>query len=258
MSSLQARLYTHRKRRRRNVYVIARPLDIATRFSLSFLSEGKLPLCHWGILVSNHGHDKIIRRWEAASQGESLNTNLALGTVFELRRTVENLNTVQTIKDFGRRELNSEWQVMTIKYVGKTSFSVGALEKRANKITELYPCYHGYTNNCQNFVRYLLHFACPGRDVPKTIQGTVTEVLTYFQSPGIVANAIHSSSRMLFVSTVRRFHFGLARKVFDERRSMTLRRATSITKGHDAKFVSQTKQSSLPTRASCVLVVFLG
>jgi hypothetical protein len=40
----------------------------------------------------------------------------------------------------------------------------------ASKITRMYPDYDGYTNNCQNFVRYLLAFACQESVTPNTIE----------------------------------------------------------------------------------------
>jgi len=51
----------------------------------------------------------------------------------------------------------------------------------AERIIRLHPEYHPYSNNCQNFVRYLLEFACPECDAPKTIQETLEGILADFQ-----------------------------------------------------------------------------
>jgi hypothetical protein len=54
----------------------------------------------------------------------------------------------------------------------------------AQKIVELYPDYHVYSNNCQNFVLYLLKVACPDCRLPRTIKKVVDDMhmLTYLRS----------------------------------------------------------------------------
>lgn len=49
----------------------------------------------------------------------------------------------------------------------------------ASRITRSRPDYDGYANNCQNFVRYLLEFACCDDDCesPMTIQDLVEDVM---------------------------------------------------------------------------------
>jgi hypothetical protein len=48
----------------------------------------------------------------------------------------------------------------------------------ASKITRTHPDYNGYTNNCQNFVRYLLAFACQESVTPNTIELAVKSLWT--------------------------------------------------------------------------------
>jgi hypothetical protein len=43
--------------RKRSVYILARPIKAAEK--LSFLSEGKFPLCHWALLVSSHSVSEL-------------------------------------------------------------------------------------------------------------------------------------------------------------------------------------------------------
>src|ERR1700738_2290336 len=54
MSASPRALSSHKKPRKRAVYVVPRPRRKAGPFS--FLSEAKLPLCHWALLVSEQGH----------------------------------------------------------------------------------------------------------------------------------------------------------------------------------------------------------
>lgn len=55
----------------------------------------------------------------------------------------------------------------------------------AYDICDRYPDYHGYSNNCQNFVRYLLKYVCqrPSVNVPLTIQETVETLNFRYHSP---------------------------------------------------------------------------
>jgi len=49
-------------------------------------------------------------------------------------------------------------------------------------ITQQHPNHDGYTNNCQNFVQYLLNYACPGSFAPKTIQEFINDLFGFCQS----------------------------------------------------------------------------
>src|SRR5271170_5121599 len=70
-----------------HVYVIARPLNVANQLNLSFLSDGKLPLCHWGILFSDYDPNEINCRLSSIMLDQSLSSMSSLGTVIELHRT---------------------------------------------------------------------------------------------------------------------------------------------------------------------------
>ena len=76
---------------------------------------------------------------------------------------------------------------MCIGYIGKSSVSDTeiriygtATSSRlmlmvlADRLTETHPIYHGLTNNCQNFVVYLLRYICPqSTALPSTIQQAI-------------------------------------------------------------------------------------
>src|ERR1700735_5432124 len=107
-------------RRKRSVYIVARPTTIAG--NLSSLSQGKFPLCHWGLLVSAHTETEL--KTQCLMLNFADNDTSALerwGTLFELIRT-ENGNKPQ-IKEFGPGDLLREWGHACIAYVGKTKSS---------------------------------------------------------------------------------------------------------------------------------------
>lgn len=90
--------------------------------------------------------------------------------MIELVRLPGNINSHNLIHDFGLEQWDDEWKYVAIRYVGDTYVSDGELATEASKITRMYPDYDGYTNNCQNFVRYLLAFACQESVTPNTIE----------------------------------------------------------------------------------------
>src|SRR2546423_14378791 len=50
----------------------------------------------------------------------------------------------------------------------------------AFRISTTYKNYHGYTNNCQNFVRYMLEYVCPEASAPETIKELVERLSKCF------------------------------------------------------------------------------
>lgn len=88
----------------------------------------------------------------------------------ELVRLPGNINSHNLIHDFGLEHWDDEWKYVAARYVGDTYVSDEELATEASNITRTYPDYDGYTNNCQNFVRYLLAFACQESVAPNTIE----------------------------------------------------------------------------------------
>jgi hypothetical protein len=62
----------------------------------------------------------------------------------------------------------------------------------AYDICERHPEYHGYSNNCQNFVRHLLKYVCPrsSTNVPLTIQETIETLNFRCYSPQVVIEVV--------------------------------------------------------------------
>ena len=119
---------------------MARPLESAGPFS--FLSEGKFPLCHWGILISNYKKVDLEVLWINRKAMNSPKTlQLSWGTLFELFRIPEsNINKPHVIEEFGLRNLVNEWSLASIVYVGETFFEDKALEQRgiSDKLLQKY------------------------------------------------------------------------------------------------------------------------
>jgi hypothetical protein len=98
--------------------------------------------------------------------------------MIELVRLPGNINSHNLTHDFGLEQWDHEWKYVAIQYVGDTYVSDGELATEASKITRMHPDYDGYTNNCQNFVRYLLAFACQESVTPNTIELAVKSLWT--------------------------------------------------------------------------------
>jgi hypothetical protein len=106
---------------------MARPIHAAGVFSP--LSEGKFPLCHWGVLVSD---EKNLHQWLSERDNVVWNTTKSWGTLIELYRDpLTNLNKPHIVLDFGHFELRKEWRMFALRLVGstygddKTSYETG-------------------------------------------------------------------------------------------------------------------------------------
>jgi hypothetical protein len=101
-----------RRKKQRLVYVIARPLKAAGPFSS--LSGTEFALCHWGLFVTDP-RDR--------DRNTSLSISALKGTLFELLRQENNINTPSTTTDFGVAQWKTEWKYVLITAVGETDVS---------------------------------------------------------------------------------------------------------------------------------------
>lgn len=68
----------------------------------------------------------------------------------------------------------------------------------ATQIVRDHPYYHAYTNNCQNFVMYLLAVACPGSVTPRTIKTFTTRLITTGTAKGGTLSIASTKHQGLF------------------------------------------------------------
>lgn len=101
----------------RSVWVLAKPIDAAGPFS--FLSEGKWPLCHWGVLVSEYSTVDMRIMWLSRKEMHPGKT-LSWGVLFELWRSPNHTNTPHMVTDFDKEYLVQYWPVSSITFVGET------------------------------------------------------------------------------------------------------------------------------------------
>jgi len=105
-----------------NVWVIARPLDLPDY--ISFISRGRLPFCHWGVLISPRDRWGLEHQWFGMEQTEPGSRHSLLGTwgnLYELwRDPLTNKNIPNVTTDFGPSNVVEEWTYAVIHYVGKT------------------------------------------------------------------------------------------------------------------------------------------
>ena len=66
--------------------------------------------------------------------------------------------------------MSGEQRCWIIEYLVKVFPPCYSYLTLANEITKKHPKYHGYSNNCQNFVQHLLRYVCPQSTVPSTIK----------------------------------------------------------------------------------------
>jgi hypothetical protein len=107
-----------------NVWMIGRPLDFPS--CISFVSRGKLPFCHWGVLVSEMSQLELEAEWCKTQTSEPSGRALmkaVWGNMYELYRDPQtNLNKPNVVTDFGPSSLVAEWTYSVKIYVGTTLF----------------------------------------------------------------------------------------------------------------------------------------
>lgn len=110
-----------KRHKKREVFIVGRPLKLARQFSISFVSDGKFPVCHWGLFLTNDRDcDKVWKRYRRTKDPNDLPSR---GTYFELLRLEGDKNSCQKIEDFGLEEFEAEWGCVSIVYAGRTSVS---------------------------------------------------------------------------------------------------------------------------------------
>jgi hypothetical protein len=107
------------KVRERTVWVLARPITAAN--NLGFLSEGKFPLCHWAILLSDMSALSFKVLWHSKHRTQSNNVWRIL---FELFRGEGDINMPHELQDFGaNKELIGTWKTVAATLIGTSPWT---------------------------------------------------------------------------------------------------------------------------------------
>ena len=109
-----------------SVWLLARPLSWADWIILiQWVSDGKYPLCHWGVLVTPI--DVTEENAFIQKLADSADTDI-FGTVYELFRDASNQNSVNIKRPFTDAILRAEWPTFSAKYLGTTEMSYEQIE----------------------------------------------------------------------------------------------------------------------------------
>src|SRR5579862_4665818 len=102
----------------RSLYVVARPIRKMGRLKLSFLSDGSYPFCHWGLFISPHNENDLLKNMLQQSQSIHEAGYPGLGTMVELQQSPQG-NKPNVISDF---QICS-WEQAVFAYSGETEMS---------------------------------------------------------------------------------------------------------------------------------------
>ena len=106
-----------------SVWIVARPLDLPDY--ISFISRGRLPFCHWGVLVSSIGRWDIESEWfemEMTEPNSRHTLSRSWGSLYELYRDpASDKNRPNVITGFGPSAVVDEWAHSVAHYVGQTT-----------------------------------------------------------------------------------------------------------------------------------------
>jgi len=115
-----------------SVWLFARPLSWAQFISvLQWVSDGKYPLCHWGVLVTPLdilSINSILLQTRANSDDDTVE----LGNMYELVRDGHNMNSVNVERPFSLKSLNTNWQLFSAKYIETTHMTHEEIELEGN------------------------------------------------------------------------------------------------------------------------------
>jgi len=171
MASQKRKRARKKKRQLRSVFVLARPLTIADKLRMSFVSDGKFPLCHWAMLVSRSKEGGMMDKLETVRRGGH---GGQLGTLFELVRNKSD-NTAHMNQYFGPAQLNSDWRYLSIAYIGVTGLSDEIIEDHGINIENTADLcssqYHSIASEVQRIQEQLskLHPLPLGTHMPWTV-----------------------------------------------------------------------------------------
>jgi hypothetical protein len=151
---------------------------------------------------------------EASGHLENRNPSVELGTLYELVRTSGNKVNVRITKPFSLSTVqNKEWSRPFGKCIGRTRMSHEDILKTGSErlncidialdITEKYPGYQFISNNCQNFVRYLVEAIVPGSIRPDTIEEILCKLFLRPRAPSrsSTISSVSSGSRVTSISS---------------------------------------------------------
>jgi hypothetical protein len=124
-----------KKRRKRDVYIVARGLRAAGRFAP--LSDGKLPLCHWALLITSQTQWWIQTQLVRFSESNGQSELPPWGTLFELSRTLENKVSHRKSRGFSLQEWHKEWGTVSMTYVGTTKVTDHMLVAKGAQLTSI-------------------------------------------------------------------------------------------------------------------------
>jgi len=114
----------------RSVYIVARPVTKAGYFKP--LSEGKLPFCHWALLVSEYDQSELRRHLKSQSEDLSTSPNRPWGALYEITNG-DGVMVLMTNENFGR-SFGHDWRYALIAYVGETSLHDGIIYEHGKSI----------------------------------------------------------------------------------------------------------------------------
>jgi hypothetical protein len=107
---------------RRSVWLLARVISLASMFSpLEWSSHGKLHINHWAVLVTQLSNADISVLSSATRQHWSQDEDPELGVLWELRRSSENISTLEITRPFRLSQVRKFWTLFSAMPLGVTS-----------------------------------------------------------------------------------------------------------------------------------------
>jgi hypothetical protein len=109
----------------RSVWIFARPLQFATIFGSQFVSHGKFPFCHWGMLITELDVDTVK---ELLTEHDMTTEDSSLGEMWELFRRENDSNEIDVTRPFKLSDVGEDWNLFSAEPLGMTTLNNEQIE----------------------------------------------------------------------------------------------------------------------------------
>lgn len=105
---------------KRSVWIFARPLQFATVFGSHFVSHGKYPFCHWGVLITDLEFDAVKQILISTECTTALEDDVILGDMWELFHRENDTNEIDVVRPFKASHIREDWDLFSSEKLGET------------------------------------------------------------------------------------------------------------------------------------------
>jgi hypothetical protein len=125
----------------RSVWIFARPLRFATILGSQFVSHGKYPFCHWGVLITELDFDTVKQLLTDIDQCTPGVEDINVGDMWELFRGDDDKNGINVTRPFRASDVLETWSIFSAEKVGETVLNDDEVQAKGSDTVWLFAKY---------------------------------------------------------------------------------------------------------------------